>query len=50
MRRRDVPGLAAAALLLLLLAGCATTTANVDAAGSNHGAGATASLGTGVKF
>ena len=41
---------AAAAILIAALAGCASTSANVLAAGSNHGAGATATLGTGVKF
>ncbi len=41
---------AAAAILIATLGGCASTSANVDAAGSNRGAGATATLGTGVKF
>lgn len=41
---------ALAAGLLLLLAGCASTTASVNGSGSNHGAGGTASLGTGIKF
>ena len=36
--------------LLVLLAGCASTTASVNGAGSNRGAGGTASLGTGIKF
>lgn len=48
MNSRLKPVLAAA--LLLLLAGCASTTASVNGAGSNHGAGGTASLGTGIKF
>lgn len=41
---------ALAASLVLMLAGCASTTARVDGAGSNRGAGGTASLGTGIKF
>lgn len=37
-------------VLALALAGCATSTGSVTAAGSNHGAGGTASVGTGIKF
>jgi len=39
-----------AAMLLLLLAGCASTTAQVNGAGTSRGAGGSATLGTGIRF
>lgn len=39
-----------AVILALAVSGCATSTGSVTANGSNHGAGGTASMGTGIKF
>lgn len=39
-----------AAVLLVIVAGCASTTTQVNGAGSNRGAGGSATLGTGIKF
>ena len=50
MRLNPVLKAAIAASLLLMLAACASTTARVNGAGSERGAGGTASLGTGFKF
>ncbi len=41
---------ALAAMLLLILAGCASTTAQVNGAGTSRSAGGSATLGTGIKF
>lgn len=36
--------------MLVTLAGCASTSTQVQAGGSNRGAGASATVGTGIKF
>jgi hypothetical protein len=36
--------------MLVVLAGCASTSTSVQAGGSNRGAGASATVGTGIKF
>ena len=41
---------AAVVAILVALTGCASTSARVNGGGSEHGAGGTATLGTGVKF
>jgi len=36
--------------MLVTLAGCASTSTQVQAGGSSRGAGASATVGTGIKF